>query len=672
MRRYPRIYDVNLRAIGDLRTAEVTDLKMKMEPLSTFTLTMPTADVGSFGYRQYIELFDAEGKRIDMFRVATQPSSQRRRGGKTKYKCDHVLCTLKDKIMPGYHQLGGTTQELRGAIETVLSYQAGPVVWTLDRCEFDTHFEYGLSDENLLSALLKLLEPLTDWMIETDTTAMPYKLSVVHLSDEDASELREGRNLIDLVEAIQDGNFATRIYPRGYGEGVNQLTIRDVNNGCEYLDAPTQADWGEVEMVYADTTITDAATLMARAQAVLDVVQHPPISRTVTAAELSQLTGEPMDAFYVGRMVRIPMPKSGTVIRTRVIEKCYPKPGCTPGDVKLTISTQPTDVASVIAQLERQARITQLYGQGSTFIFSDSIEQNADVNTPAEGDLYIPETMIHVNAVMLKVTISQYRADSKGAVGGGGTMTTTESGGGSTRTSRSGGGTTVTSETTAVSSTLNVGAPLQDWTVNATTASAGTHQHELASHSHDFSDTYSLSWNHMHSSGSDYTSGVYNYAGKTISISGTTGRASLLTQNAGSHSHEFWHTHSGVAVINIPALSVTVPSHTHDMDIPDHSHSYTLPDHDHGIEYGIYKGPTVSGFVVRVDGNTVPASAFKNGVADVAAYLDADSNGKITRGTYHTLTVTPVANDGNAKGLCRIRASWNAQVFISSLTGTQY
>ena len=125
-------------------------------------------------------------------------------------------------------------------------------------------------------------------------------------------------------------------------------------------------------------------------------------------------------------------------------------------------------------------------------------------------------------------------------------------------------------------------------------------------------------------------------------------------------------------MINIPALSVTVPPHTHDMDIPDHSHSYTLPDHDHGIEYGIYKGPTVSGFVVRVDGNTVPASAFKNGVADVAAYLGADSNGKITRGTYHTLTVTPVANDGNAKGLCRIRASWNAQVFISSLTGTQY
>ena len=670
MKRYPRIYDVRMNPLGDLRTAQITDLKFKMEPLSTFTLTIPAEDAEAFGYRQYIELFDARGRRVDMFRAATQPSRQRCRGGMAKFKCDHVLCTLRDKIIPGYLQLGGTTQNLRGAIETVLSYQVGPVRWVLDRCEFDTHFEYGVSDENLLSALLKLLEPLTDYMIETDTTAQPYKLSIVQLDDSDASELREGRNLIDLNEAIQDGNFATRIYPRGYGEGVNQLTIRDVNGGVEYLDAPTQADWDVVEMVYADTTITDAATLKARAQAVLDVVQHPPISRTVTAAELSMLTGEAMDAFYIGRMVRIPMPRSGTVIRTRVIEKCYPKPDCAPGDVKLTISTQPTDVASVIAQLERQARITQLYGQGSTFIFSDSIEQNADIDTPAEGDLYIPQTMIHVNAVMLKITISPYRADSKAAIGGGGTLSSTNSGGSSTQTSSAGGSKTVTTDAKVVSTAGQTSSQIAGEGTSATyteanengleTDSAGSHSHNVDSHLHNLNA-------HTHES---FSSGP-SPSTTTANTSETNSKGSH-THDIDSHTHRFVHGHKMSVSVTIPGTEIIIPSHTHEVSVPDHAHTLELPDHDHDIKYGIYSGPTVEDVVVRVDGSVVPASAFADGVADVAAYLGADESGKITRGTYHTLTVTPVATQENGRGLCRIRASWNAQVFISSLTGTQY
>lgn len=82
-------------------------------------------------------------------------------------------------------------------------------------------------------------------------------------------------------------------------------------------------------------------------------------------------------------------------------------------------------MASVIAQLQRTSRIEQLYGQGSTTFYSGGIEQNADKDTPAEGDIYIPDDMVHINAIMLKVTLSAFRADSKGAKGGGGTVTTT-------------------------------------------------------------------------------------------------------------------------------------------------------------------------------------------------------------------------------------------------------
>lgn len=124
--------------------------------------------------------------------------------------------------------------------------------------------------------------------------------------------------------------------------------------------------------------------------------------------------------------------------------------------------------------------------------------------------------------------------------------------------------------------------------------------------------------------------------------------------------------------ITIPGVNIAIPAHNHDVHVPDHVHNLELPDHDHGIVYGIYRGPTVDSVIVRVDGNVVPASVFVDGVADIAPYLGADSQGRIKRGTYHTLTVTPVAKNGNDSGLCRIRASWNVQVFISSLTGKQY
>lgn len=823
MRQYPRIYDAHMQPIGDLRTAEFTDLKHRQTPFDTVTLTVPTADVGSFGYRQFVELFDSDGMRIDIFRVCEVPKKTYAPDGMMRMTCDQALCTLKDGIVPGYHQFGGTTQNLRGAIESVLSYQSEPL-WVLERCDFDTHFEYGICDESPYTALLMLLEPISEAMITTDTTTRPWKLSVVRMTDEDASELRYSRNMEEIVETIQDGFFATRLYPRGYGEGVNQLTIRDVNGGVEYIEAPqtVQDTWGTVSEPYINTTITDALTLKAEAEVALELCQTPNVSYKVKAADLSKLTGEPLDAFYKGRMVRMIYRETGLVVRTRVTEIHKPKPKTEPWNAKLTLSTQPQDIATIIADLARQSKIQQTYGQGSTFIYADSFEQNCDKDTPAEGDIYIPESMIHVNAIMLKITLSAYRADSKGAAGGGGTVQSTGAGGGGTQTSAAGGLETITVKAQTVSTGIkNTGNPLDDDggscantglptdllgarvtktesydgstaeaggdigvsapTLNgesmsytgeggptstgsasgntgtpigtasgsamtetgtggpSTTGSSspytdykGEHNHTVSSHTHSFSDSCGISHNHSISSGALATGGIYSGV-STVSISGTTGSKSpdttstsshrhtvdshshsveqhnhgmnhyhsvgshshSLTQHTHlmahthtlstrhshsiSHAHDFDHIHNMAHVHNmehnhtIPAQSIVIPSHSHDVSIPDHIHEIALEDHEHSIVYGIFKGPVAVQYEVEVDGMKIPESAFsEQGIGDIAPYLSTDDRGKILRGAFHTLAVRPTASEDNPNGLCRIRASWSAQVFISSLTGKQY
>ncbi len=669
MKRYPKIYDVGLNRIGELRTARITDLRKKQTPFTTATVTVPVEDIGSFGYRQFVELFDAAGERIDIFRVTGMPSKKYAPGGMVKLTCDQALCTLQDGLIPGYHQFGGTSQNLRGAVEEVLAFQ-NERHWVLDRCEYDTHFEYGICDEAPFTALTMLLEPLTEPMIVTDTSAYPWKLSILKMTDEDASELRYSRNMEEITECIQNADFATRLYPRGYGEGVNQLTIRDVNGGVEYIQAPQAVRdlWGTISRPYIDTTITDAETLKAKAKAALDICQHPHISYEVSAADLSMLTGEPLDSFYTGHRVRMIYKDYGLIVRTRVTEIHIPNPLEKPGEVKLTLSSQPTSVATIIADLARKTKIRDTYGQGSTFIYADSFEQNCDKDTPAEGDIYIPANMIHVNAIMLKISRRAYRADSKGAAGGGASVSSTQAGGESTQTSSAGG----TYSKSIPEQTISVGAtggPLGgEGFAAAYTEAAGSHEHSVNSHRHGIGTHSHGMAGHKHASFSSGPSPVTTAAGG----SGHTEYTEGDTSAGGDHTHRFNHWHRVTGAITIPGVRIAIPAHVHEVHVPDHVHLVQLPNHEHGIVYGIYKGPMTDSVVVRVDGKVVPESAFVNGEGDIAAYLSTDDKGKIRRGVYHTLSITPVAKDGNEFGLCRIRASWNAQVFISSLTGRQY
>lgn len=639
--RYPRIYDLNLRCTGELRTAEITDLKLKDTPLSCVTVTVPTKDIGSFGYRQFVEIFDAAGKRVDLFRVTEIPKGVYGRAGTKKLKCDQVLCTLSDDITPTYMQIGGNGQPLESCIRQVLACQQ-TARWKLGHCDFATLYEYSFASEGLLSALLKLIEPIPDALITTDTTSYPWTLNVVRADDTDATELRYSRNMEEITEEVLDTDFATRLYPLGYGEGVNQLNIKSVNGGVTYIDSPTQALWGVVSKPYVDTTITDAATLLAQGHAVLELCCNPHVSYSVTCKDISILTGESIDAFYAGRIARIVYRDYGLTIRARVREVHFPKPITEPWNAKLTIANRSADVPSVIAQLQRSSRIEQLYGQGSTTFYSGGIEQNADKDTPAEGDIYIPADMVHVNSIMLKVTLSNFRADSKGAKGGGGTATTTEYNAETSQTSRNGGGGTATAEETIISDALAVGPPLTDGKINYETSSSGSHSHATNGHDH--------------------------------SIQGTrTSTSSPRTKDAGGHTHTFAHYHQGAAQITIPSFKITLPAHTHEVDIPTHTHTVTMPEHEHDIQYGIYTGPLSGEYTVEVDGKEVPQAVFSDGVGDIAPYLSVNSDGRIARGTFHTFAVRPKAdNTGNEQGLTHIRASWSAQVFIACQTGKQY
>ena len=49
-------------------------------------------------------------------------------------------------------------------------------------------------------------------------------------------------------------NIVTRLYPLGYGEGINQLNIKGVNDGVPYIQSPKEITdkYGIIERVWIE------------------------------------------------------------------------------------------------------------------------------------------------------------------------------------------------------------------------------------------------------------------------------------------------------------------------------------------------------------------------------------------------------------------------------------
>jgi phage minor structural protein len=60
--------------------------------------------------------------------------------------------------------------------------------------------------------------------------------------------------MLRLTKQSDPSAICTRIYPLGEGEGINQLTIRDVNNGVPYIQSPKSVidRYGVIERVWID------------------------------------------------------------------------------------------------------------------------------------------------------------------------------------------------------------------------------------------------------------------------------------------------------------------------------------------------------------------------------------------------------------------------------------
>lgn len=501
--------------------------------------------------------------------------------GAYSYECEHVLATLIDNVLFGYHVVGNLGAYTADVIRYVLDHQLVKN-WVLDRCDFRNQFEYGWEQESLLSALFSIAAPLKGpYMWRTDTSNYPWKLSLVKLDPAGRPELyvRRRHNMGSFHRDRDPRQIVTRLYPKGYGEGVNQLGIESVNGGVPYLQSPRAVvdKYGLIERVWTDRRYEDPESLKAAAQAMLDRLQEPVVSYEVGFQELSPAD---WDRAEVGRRVRVVFPELGESVDTFVtqVDRDY-------GDVtrsSIVVASRETSIASSLADMADRQRIEQTYAQGATQLYAQALQANCDSKNGAVMDFFIPAEMRIINKVLAKVRMGPFRAYSKSTQSREAQAATTTSSPGQTATSSSGGG--------AYTTTGGGGGVITD------TGDSGVN----------------VRWERAATEGFD---GHFHYFNRVE-----------------SHQHQITlgnHTHQ----INLGA-------HQHSVTIGGHDHSVTIPAHAHDITPGIFTFGSPQRFSLYVNGTKKADFEGTTAELDVTALLVGQDR-RIPRGSWLSLEVRP-------------------------------
>lgn len=460
------VFDRGLKRVAILENAFDTSDDLRINALSYLNFSLPVDDPK----RQYCRpRWYVRYNGGELYRILPVGQEQGETGVE-RYECEHVLATLMDDVLFGYHApMSGATADY---LQYVLDHQETRH-WVLGRCAFTRYFEYAWEQENLLAALFSVANPLSNYIWRTDTSVYPWVVHLDALETAGAPELyiRSGRNLLDYTPDFDYTQLCTRLYPLGYGEGVNQLGIAEVNGGVPYLEnASAREEYGLISRVWIDRRYENAESLKAAAQTMLDELSQPVFTRHCGLAEL-----EGDEPAAIGKRVRI-LPADGGQIDTYITELKHSYGDA--DEVEITLNNRSTDIASTVADLADRARIEQTYAQGATQLYALALQANASQSEGAALDFYIPSEMRYVNKVLLKVQLDAFRSYSKATDSAASQTVTASSGGGSSATSTSGGSTTVTSDAGGGTTETTHGSSNVEYTTGTTTT-VNEHEHKI-------------------------------------------------------------------------------------------------------------------------------------------------------------------------------------------------
>ncbi len=641
------ILDSSFKKLAVLQNAKSIQPKTTLNGVGELTFEIPYDDpkrqfITPFAYVELVQ----NGAREDLYRVLIDDKDVGNDGGMLKIQCEHVLATLLDDPMPGWNIYGGPGIYTRAAINFILGFQIVPH-WKLGDCEYADQYEYGWQHEKCLPALNSILACMDAPRLDYDVSKYPWTIHIrkINLQVEPSFRAVWKHNMLGIQKRKDSNSLVNRMYAYGYGEGINQLSIRGVNGGLDFIEnAASIAKYGIKAGYFVAREIEDAATLLASAKETLKHSAEPRITYTITGADVYQSTGSEIDRPAVGKVAKVYDEQDGEFI-TFITEVVGDSEG---GEVQFSLSNVPDDVANAIASIADRQRIEQTYAQGATQIYAQSIRENANTSNAATLNFLVPDEMRVINKMLLKVRLDSFRSYSR----------TTSSGGGSSQTSSSGGGSTQTTSTDSQKSATSSSGGSQSITTAAT-------EYFTAAPQNDYSDYVdridSTSGGTTQDTYTTYETGSGSHRHRVLQHYHT--YAGLLSHRhgLGGHKHAMVHQHS--FSVSAHTHTVTIPAHAHSVTVPSHSHSVNIPNHSHNIEQGIFTQGSPSGATLRIGGVVRAIITGREAELNITEWL-LNSSGQIPRGSWLKVEIIPndmayVSMDVFVQGFVQSRGGGN-------------
>lgn len=607
----------------------------KKAPIWTANFSLPLNDPKNqeVQHFRFVEIWETDDERdedyIGLFQIMPKETVKNTQNEEISYECTHVLRTLMGKSLFKLHQSDGhTTKE---NLEWLLAKQDyNETYWRLGQCDITRYFSYAFENENLLNAILSIPKPFDEpYRWTWDTRQFPWVLNLVKAPTEPICRLTEGHNLVGFKIEENPNDLFNRIYGLGAGEGVNQLDVKKINGGKPYVENQESINkYGLQEYIFADKRFTLKDNLLSTMQGMLEKYSRPLVSWECTAAYLYQLTGESIDKFKEGEIVRVTTEDFGT-IDLRINRESRSDIGENPGDINLELGDARENLGTAATDIERRQQINELWSQGATNVIPYIFIAEADQDNPIVFDPFFDDDFVHINTAELSIKTTNFRATSKGNVSSPQSVSssTSSSGGASVQsaTSSSGGG--------------------------QTSSSNGLHSHRMfrAGGTSANIDEYVYT-NFMATGNVDW-----------ISMKSLNQVDLWTDSSSGAHTHTVAaHTHN---------VSINIPNHTHNVsiNIPAHTHdvSILIPGHTHEIIYGIFEYDQLpTKLDIRVDGKKITVESTEFERFNIIPYLSQTTDENVSRGT-HTIEIRP--ND-----LARIQVTLILRVFIRSNLGGEF
>lgn len=303
-----------------------------LQPLSTVNMTLPPDD--EINNLDWVEVPTPDGEK--MYCLVQSVSTDTENGEKTVYM-EHGACLFDDTLIldPGELKPLSWKGTITQILTNIVSKQTRWTVGTVQATDIIYIEPGGMS---LMTACLTMMQSIPNYQLEfVQDNATNWHVDIKQRPTTVACEGRLNRNLRSCEVSYNAADICTRVYCDGLTGGK--------------MDSSRISAYGVHEETMSLNDALSAEQKTAIVSSYLAAHDHPALSVRITAFELSQITGLPIDKFVKGTVCRIAVPWLGIVENEVIVDKRYSDAYNRPEEVTLTLANATPDLSIAIANI---------------------------------------------------------------------------------------------------------------------------------------------------------------------------------------------------------------------------------------------------------------------------------------------------------------------------------